>query len=144
MHSYLEIGQAEARVAIDVAAAELQARGKAAVIAVGDRHGELIALLRTDGALLSCVVIAINKAFTAARERTFSGDLGRAIRDSGADIAYLGDPRYVGWDGGAPIMLGDQVLGSVALSGLTAEEDRAIAEIAVSRVLEHLAASGLS
>lgn len=50
MVHYTSLGQAEARQAIDAIAAELGRRGQAAVIAVADAHGELIALLRLDGA----------------------------------------------------------------------------------------------
>jgi glc operon protein GlcG len=42
---------------------------KPAVIAVADSHGELIAFARMDGAPVSSVRIAANKAWTAARER---------------------------------------------------------------------------
>ena len=47
---------------------ELLRRGKAAVIAVADAHGELIALLRLDGTPLPSILIATNKAWTAARD----------------------------------------------------------------------------
>jgi glc operon protein GlcG len=40
---------------------------KAAVIAVADTHGELIAFARMDGAPLSSILVATNKAYTAAR-----------------------------------------------------------------------------
>ena len=53
---------------IDAIEAELLKRKKAAVIAVSDNQGELIALLRMDWASVSSVVIATNKAWTAARE----------------------------------------------------------------------------
>lgn len=134
MQSYQELGEAEARVAIDAAKAELTRRGKAAVIAVGDRHGELIALWRMDGALLPAVGIAANKVFTAARVRGPSGDLGRSAQAEGWDVHFHGDARYVGWDGGVAIMHQGVCIGAVGVSGLSGDEDLAVAQVAADAI----------
>ena len=139
MQSCVELGEAQARLAIDAALAELERRGKAAVIAVGDRHGELIALWRMDGALLPAAGIATNKVFTAARVRGLSGDLGRAANAKGWDVHYHGDARYVGWDGGVPVMHEGVCLGAVGVSGMTGAEDLAVAQVAVDAILTGLA-----
>src|SRR3972149_5675067 len=99
------LGHADAQRAIEAIQQELMRRGKAAVIAVTDTHGELIALLRLDGAPLPSILNASNKAWTAARERKPSKELGQAARDpkDGFGMAYFGDPRYVGWGGGLPV-----------------------------------------
>ena len=136
MQTSREIGEEEAGVALEVVISELKRRKKAAVIAVADRHGELIALWRMNGASLSCMTIATNKAFTAAREKKPSGDVGRSSRDDGWDIAYLGDRRYIGWDGGVPVLLGGEVAGAVAVSGLTGEEDVELAAMAAKKIAE--------
>jgi glc operon protein GlcG len=138
MQSHLELGETEARLAIDACAAELRRRKKVGSIAVGDRHGELIALLRMDGASLPSAGIAANKAFTSSRVREFSGALGRAALADGSDVHYHGDARYVGWDGGAPVFYRGQCVGSVAVSGLSGVEDLEIAEIGVTAILTTL------
>jgi glc operon protein GlcG len=135
MQSHFEIGEAEARLAVDACAAELRRRNKVGSIAVGDRHGELIALLRMDGASLPSAGIAANKVFTSSRVREPSGNLGRAAHAEGWDVHYHGDARYVGWDGGAPVFYREQCVGSVAVSGLTGVEDLEIAEIGVKAIL---------
>ena len=134
MQELCEIGEEEAKLAIDLIVGELKRRGKVAVIAVSDRHGELIALWRMNGAGLSCIPIAGNKAFTAARERKPSGDVGRLSREHGWDFSYLGDPRFVGWDGGVPVIVGGEVVGAVAVSGLSGEEDAELASMAADRI----------
>ncbi len=63
------IDYAEAKRALDALVQEIQQRGKAGVIAVTEAHGELIAFARMDGAPLSSLTIAMNKAYSAARER---------------------------------------------------------------------------
>ena len=69
MIQYKSLGHAEAQLAIQAIRDEILKRHKAAVIAVADAHGELISLLRLDGAPLPSIVIATNKAWTAARRR---------------------------------------------------------------------------
>ena len=134
MYHVTSLGHAEAQQALQVIQAELLRRGKAAVIAVADAHGELIALLRLDGAPLPSIVIATNKAWTAARERKSTRELGQAARDpqSGFDLAYFGDSRYIGWGGGLPVIIGGNVVGSIAVSGLPELEDIEVAQLGVA------------
>ena len=61
---------AEARHIVDAIAAKVSELSKAAVIVVADSHGELILFARMDGAPVSSIRIAMNKAYTAARERS--------------------------------------------------------------------------
>ena len=138
MKNHASLGAGDAQLAIQVIQAELVRRAKSAVIAVADDHGELVALLRGDGAPLASVVIATNKAWTAARERKPSFELGQASRDpqKGFDMAYYGDPRYIGWGGGVPVVVAGTVVGSIAVSGLSEEEDMELAGVAVKAVVE--------
>lgn len=137
MHQHTSLGHEEAQQALAVIQTELARRGKAAVIAVADAHGELIALLRLDGAPLASIAIAANKAFTAARERKPTRDIGQAARDprEGFDMAYYGDPRYVGWGGGIPVIIAGAVVGAVAVSGLHESEDMELAQMGVAALL---------
>jgi len=132
----VSLGHSEAQQAIAAIQAELAQRGKAAVVAVADAHGELIALLRLDGAPPASILIAANKAWTAARERKPSREIGQAVRDSqhGFDIAYYGDPRYLGWGGGLPVIKDGAVVGAVAVSGLVEAEDIELAQIGVAAI----------
>jgi glc operon protein GlcG len=132
------LGEAEARIALDACLQELQRRGDDAVVAVADNHGELIALWRTDGCGLAPIAIAQNKAYTAARLGRPTGDVGRDTKASGDDVHYHGDARYVGWDGGVPVLHNGACLGAVAVSGLSGEDDLAIADIGVSAILNRL------
>jgi len=136
MQTTVSLGHAEAQQAIVAVQNELTRRGKAAVIAVADAHGELIALLRIDGAPLPSIVIATNKAWTAARERKPTRELGQAARDAvnGFDMAYYGDSRYIGWGGGMPVRINGQVAGAVAVSGLPEQEDMELVALGVAAI----------
>jgi glc operon protein GlcG len=134
MQKITSLGHAEAQQAIEVIKTEMLKRGKAGVIAVADTHGELIALLRVDGAPLTSIQIATNKAYTAARERKPSREIGQGVRDpeKGFDIAYYGDPRILGWGGGLPVVIAGAVVGAVAISGLPEMEDIELAQMGVA------------
>jgi glc operon protein GlcG len=137
MQTLATLGDADARIALEVIRAEIVRRGKAAVIAVADAHGETIALLRMDGAALSSIVVAANKAFTAARLRRPSRVIGGNVRhpQTGFDICYYGDPRYVGWAGGLPVVIDGTVVGSVAVSGLSSDEDEDLARMGIAAIM---------
>jgi glc operon protein GlcG len=130
------IGHVEAQAAIAAIQSELARRGKAAVIAVADDHGELLALLRLDGAPLPSTTIAANKAYTAARDGKPTRELGKRQRDpeQGFDIAYYGDPRFVGWGGGVPVLVNGFVAGAVAVSGLSSDEDAELAALGAAAI----------
>jgi glc operon protein GlcG len=104
---------------------------KAAVIAIADSHGELITFARMDNAPLASIPVAANKAWTAARERKPTKEIGDKVRspERGFDIAYYGDPKFVGWGGGIPIWKDGEVVGAVGVSGLSSKEDIELATL---------------
>ena len=120
----------------------LLAANKAAVVAVADAHGDLLVLLRLDGAPASSVTIATNKAWTSAREGVSSKSIGTRIRDpnDGFDIAYYGDAKYIGWGGGLPVVVHGEVVGSIAVSGLPESEDEEFARIGLDVLRDFLRA----
>jgi glc operon protein GlcG len=124
----------EARRALDAIYRKVLKRGKAGVIAVCDAHGELIAFARMDGAPFSSITIAMNKAYSAARERKPSGAIGVAAREAGFDIGYFGDGRFTGWGGGVPVVKEGKVIGAVAVSGLPEDEDIELASMGAALI----------
>ena len=136
MRQELTLSDHDARIAVEVIRAETEKRGKSAVIAVVDSRGELISLLRMDGAAFSSVNVATNKAFTAARLKRPSSLIGRNARhpETGFNISYYSDPRYIGFSGGLPVIIDGQTVGAVAVSGLTESEDEELAELAITAI----------
>ena len=109
--------------------AELDKDGRGAAVAVADEHGELIALVRTDGCPLPSLNNAINKAFTSARERKESKAIGNSAKEKGWPMTNFGDLRYTAWGGGVPIEYQGQIVGAVGVSGLPEEEDIVLARM---------------
>jgi glc operon protein GlcG len=110
---------------------------KSVAIAVADAHGELIAFARMDGVPLPSIAIAMNKAWTAARTGKTTQEIGEKVRhpQKGHDIAYYGDPRFVGWGGGVPVRKDGEVAGAVAVSGLSSKEDSDLASLGADLIM---------
>jgi glc operon protein GlcG len=124
-----DLSHRDAQRVLSVVQADLERTGGGAAVAVVDNHGELVALVRTDGCPLPSINNAINKAYTAARERKPSRDIGDAARREQFPITNFGDLRYTGWGGGVPLVVGDDVVGAVGVSGLPEDDDIALAEL---------------
>lgn len=134
MYQTYQLSHRDAQRIIAAIQAELEREGKGAAIAVVDAHGELLAFLRTDGCKLPSLNIAINKAFTAAREQRPSRDIGESSRNKQWPMTNFGDLRYTAWGGGVPIIYNGQVVGAVGVSGLPEEEDMALARMGAALV----------
>ena len=139
MRTSQTIEYSEAKRIIDLIVERALQMQKAAVIAVADSHGELIAFARMDGAPVSSIRIAANKAWTAARERKPTKEIGEKVRhpEKGHDIAYYGDPKFVGWGGGIPLWKNGEVVGAVAVSGLSSNEDISLASLGAELIAGH-------
>jgi glc operon protein GlcG len=127
MHATPTLSYTDALRVLNAIRQKLEDQHKGAAIAVVDAHGELVAFLRTDGCPLPSIQNAINKAFTAARERKPSGAIGQASRNDGFPMTNFGDLRYSGWGGGVPLSWKGVVVGAVGVSGLPQVEDAELA-----------------
>ncbi len=99
-------------------------------IAVVDDGGNLMSFHRMDGAKITGIEIAINKAFTAAGTRkgtheyaAIGGPGGSAF---GIHASHHG--RFTIFGGGLPIIVQSHVVGGVGCSSGSAEQDQAVAQ----------------
>jgi glc operon protein GlcG len=136
MRTLQTIDYSEAKRAVDLIVERASQLQKAAAVAVADSHGDIVCFARMDGAPVSSIQIAMNKAWTAARERKPTRQIGEKVKhpEKAHDIAYYGDPKYVGWGGGIPVWKNGQVVGAVAVSGLSSNEDIALATLGVELI----------
>ena len=128
MYQRYHLSHLDALKIVTVIQAELEKQGKGAAIAVTDTQGELLAFLRIDGCKLPSIAIAINKAFTAAREQKESKIIGDSSRKNEFPMTNYGDLRYNAWGGGVPIVYQGQTVGAVGVSGLSEAEDMELAQ----------------
>jgi glc operon protein GlcG len=134
MFQSYHLSHADSQRIVEAIRAELERSGKGAAIAVADAQGELLAFLRTDGCRLPSITIAINKAFTAAREQKETAVIGESSRTSGYPMTNFGDLRYTAWGGGVPIIYRGQVVGAIGVSGLPEKEDMVLARLGADLV----------
>ena len=127
-----ELSHRDAQTILNAIQAQLEKDDKGAAVAIVDSHGELLAFLRTDGCRLPSINIAINKAYTAAREQKTSRELGDASRRDAFPLTNFGEMRYVGWGGGVPITINGEVIGAVGVSGLPEQEDMELAKMGIA------------
>lgn len=116
-----------------LAAAETEAKNHhwAVSIAIVDDGGHLLALQRLDGAAPISAYIAMEKARTSAlgrRESKIYEDMINNGRHS-----FLTAPVLQGMlEGGVPIIVNDQVVGAVGVSGVKSTEDAQIGRAGIA------------
>ena len=123
-----------ARECIERGVAKAQGLGFKVAIAVVDEAGHLIACDRMDGALWVTPEIARAKANASVAFGATTLDLEERFskRQLFADnIATLGDYRFVFGKGAVPLVVGEQIVGAVGVSGaVPADNDHTIADAA--------------
>ena len=131
-----------AKQVIAAAAAEakrLNAPG--GVIAVVDDGGNLIALERLDNTFVAGANISIGKARTAAMFKRPTKFFEDVVNKGRTTMVALSD--FTPLQGGIPLMVGEQVIGGIGVSGAaTAQQDEEIALAGAGAVKAFAAASG--
>lgn len=134
MFTTAKVSSAEAQQLIEHVIAEANKIGKPIAVAVAGPEGELISFLRMDGANAASATIAQNKAYTSARDRKPTSEMGHYMREKNTPPAFWGDPRITGFGGGMPIVQNEMVIGGIGVSGLSQIEDEHIARTAIEKV----------
>ncbi len=117
-----------ARRAAEAANAIASERGVEPVIAVVDAGGDLVYLLRPDGAQVASANVSIDKARTAAIYRRPSKDFEDQASNGRASALHLA--RAVPLQGGMPIVQDGEVAGAIGVSGASsADEDQELSVI---------------
>ena len=134
MYAYEKISSQEAIKMLGHAIVEAGKINKHIAIAVCGPEGELIAFLRMDGASPAASLIAQNKAYTAARDRKSTRQMGEFMHQNNRPPAFWGDSGITGFGGGVPVVQDGKVIGGIGISGLSEEEDERIAYAAIVSV----------
>jgi uncharacterized protein GlcG (DUF336 family) len=126
-----------AKTIAEATLAECKSKGFTTSAVVVDRAGQVLVMLRDEGATAQTAEMARRKAFTARMFRTSTLEFQKRTQDPTyaaqrdvADILALG--------GGVPIQIGDEIIGGVGSSGSSQEQDDACARAGIARVAELL------
>jgi len=127
-----------AKTIAEAALSACQQKGFHTAVAVVDRAGQVMVVLRDEQAAAQSVEMARRKAFTARMFRSTTlefqkrtaNDPTLAPQRDVADILALG--------GGVPIQVGNEIIGGVGSSGSNQTEDDACAKAGVAKVADLL------
>jgi uncharacterized protein GlcG (DUF336 family) len=128
------LGLADANSAIEAGIAHASAIGSPSTIAVVDVGGTIIVQARMDGASLSSVALAYNKAYTSLSCRLPTSEITK-IAQPGGDFYGIANGlggRAIIFPGGIPIEIGGEVVGAVGASGGNGAQDEEVARAAAN------------
>ena len=110
------------------AAAEAKAveEGWPVAIAVVDDGGHLLCLYRLDGTQLGSIETAIEKARSAVLFKRPTKSWEERLAEG--KIGYLNLPGLLPVEGGIPVILDNQIVGGIGVSGVRSGEDAMIAQ----------------
>jgi len=140
----------EARHMVAAAIAKSEEIGVLESICVVDEGGYPLVLERMDGARITGPQIAWNKAFTAAGHKRSThlfnqAPNGPALPGNEAfGIQWSFEGKFAVFVGGFPIVVNDEVIGGIGLSGGNGEQDTQAGLAALKALQELLASQDLS
>ncbi len=116
---------------------ECHAKGFHTAAAVVDRAGQVLVILRDEQATATTVEMARRKAFTARVFRSTTLEFQKRTTDP-AFAAQRNVPDILALGGGVPIMVGNEIIGGVASSGSSQDQDDACAKAGLAKVADLL------
>ena len=128
----MQLALSESNISWEAAAATTRgaiehasSKGLKACVAVVDRHGSLVSLLRLPGTPFHSTDIATDKAYTAASVALATTELGSYL-STASEAVKQGVPlrqRIVLFGGGIPVIFEGNCIGAVGVSGASEEQD---------------------
>ena len=128
------LGLADANLVIQAGIARATKIGSPSTIAVVDVGGTVVAQARMDGASLSSVALAYDKAYTSLSCRLPTSTITK-IAQPGGDFYGIANGlggRAIIFPGGVPITVDGQVVGAVGASGGNGVQDEEVARAATA------------
>jgi uncharacterized protein GlcG (DUF336 family) len=139
------LGLTEANLVIQAGIAHANKIGSPSTIVV-DVGGTIVAQARMDGASLSSVALAYNKAYTSLSCRMATSEITK-IAQPGGDFYGIANGlggRAIIFPGGIPIEVEGMVVGAVGASGGNGAQDEEVARAAATSLSNRVAISGAS
>ena len=125
--------------AAQTALADCQKRGYTVAVAVTDRGGQPLAMLRDNLAGPHTSLTAINKAYTAASFRTDTSELAAITQVGKAASGIRQLPQVVAVGGGMMIRAKGSIVGAIGVSGAPNDSgDDACAKAGIAAIYEAL------
>jgi len=126
-----------AKTIAEGALAECKSKGFNTAVAVVDRAGQIMVILRDEEATAQQAEMARRKAYTARMFRTTTLEFQKRTSE-GAYAAQRDVADILALGGGVPIRVGNEVIGGVGSSGSSQEQDDACAKAGIAKVADLL------
>lgn len=125
---------ADARKVAAAASAKAVAEGWTVVIAIHDSGGNLIYLERADGTQLGSIVVAQEKSRTALMFRRPTKVLEDTVL--AGRVHMMSVPGITSVEGGLPLWVGGEIVGSIGVSGVQSSQDGEVAAAGAAAVAD--------
>ena len=108
------------------------------VVAVANASGNPIVVHAMDDSYIASYTIAVNKAYTSVALKMPTKDLAELANPNGGSLygIQFTDSKIVIFGGGEPLKINGKIVGAVAVSGGTAEQDTKLGEFAEKKFKE--------
>ena len=123
-----------AKTIAEAALAECQAKGYHTAVAVVDRAGQVLVVLRDEQASVHQVEMARRKAYTARMFRTTTLEFQKRTASDPTLMPQRDVSEMLALGGGAHIQIGNETIGGVGSSGSGQDNDDACAKAGIAKV----------
>jgi uncharacterized protein GlcG (DUF336 family) len=127
-----------AKVMAEAALAECRGRGFHTSVAVVDRAGTLLAMLRDELASPATIDMARGKAYTALVFRAPTSEFQKATAEDPTRAPQRNVPGILALGGGVPIVVNGEILGGIASSGSSQKDDDECARAGLAKAADLL------
>ncbi len=124
----LSVSVENAKKAAAAALAEARKNNWTMAIAIVDPGGNLVYYEKMDQTQIASATIAIEKARTAALFKRPTKVFHDAVAGGGAGLRFLSMPGVVAVEGGVPLLINNQIVGAIGVSGDSSDHDGVCAQ----------------
>ena len=136
MQRNLSLGMA--KTIADATLAACKAKGFNTSVAVVDRAGQVLVIMRSEQATAQTADMARRKAYTARMFRIPTAEFQKRTEDDPARYAQRDLADILALSGGVPIQVGNDTIGAVGSAGSTLDTDDACAKAGIAAVADLL------
>jgi uncharacterized protein GlcG (DUF336 family) len=132
MQRSLSLGMA--KTIAEATLAECKSKGYNTSVAVVDRAGQVLVIMRDEQATTQTSEMARRKAYTARMFRTTTMEFQKRTADDPARAGQRDLADILALSGGVPIQVGNDTIGAVGSAGSTLETDDACSKAGIAKV----------
>lgn len=129
---------AMAKTIAEAALASCKAQGYNTAVAVVDRAGQVMVILRDEQATAQQAEMARRKAYTARMFRITTMEFQKRTAENAGSAAQRDLVDILALSGGVPIQIGNETIGAVGSAGSNLEMDDACAKAGIAKVKDLL------